>query len=230
MLIDKVYKAVLLLSNKDQTGGNISPAEFNKYAEFAQRDWIEDNYNRVDGMGYESNFDVSDLISDVKKVASISLTNNRATKPSDYLHYSSCFTNYIYNGTGRVVPIEVVRDSEWAERLSSEVNKPTRLFPIMRQMSTYFEVNPAGINQIQLTYIKEPLQPWWNYTLSGSTPVFAESSGTTTNPNSGVTAGDSTDFEVKDFNDLVFRICKYFGIEVRDAELYQLTNAEQVQK
>lgn len=227
MLIDKVYKAVQQLANKDQVTGILTPAEFNRYAEFAQLEWIEENYNKPDGSGYESNYDISDFMSPIKQSTAITVSSNKATKPSDYLHYSSAFTNYIYNGAGRVVPIEIVRDSEWAERLASEVNKPDRLFPIMRQMSNYFEVAPAGINQIQLTYLRTPLQPWWNYTLSGSTPVFAEASGITTNPNSEVTAGNSTDFELQDFDVLVWKICKYMGIEVREGDLYNLSNAEQ---
>jgi len=97
----------------------------------------------------------------------------------------------------------------------------------MRNMDGFFDVYPTDINNITLTYIKEPLQPWWNYTLSGSTPVFAETGGTTTNPNAGVTAGDSTDFEVQDFEDLVWRICKYMGIEIRERDLYNLSNQEQ---
>ncbi len=94
-------------------------------------------------------------------------------------------------------------------------------------MDGFFDVYPTDINNITLTYIKEPLQPWWNYTLSGSTPVFAETGGTTANPNAGVTPGDSTDFEVQDFEDLVWRICKYMGIEIREADLYNLSNQEQ---
>jgi len=230
MLIDKIYKTIQQLSNKDQVSGILSPAEFNRYLEFAQRDYIEENYNRIDGMGYESNLNNSDALSPIKKSGSITVLNGKAEKPSDYLHYSQAYSNYIFKGSGRVSPIEIVRDDEWAERLASEVNRPTRLFPIMRHIGNSFEVYPAEISNITLTYLKVPSQPWWNYTLSGSTPVFAETGGVTTNPNSGVTAGDSTDVEVQAFEDLVFKICKYMGIELREQDLYQYSSAEQQQQ
>lgn len=224
MLIDKIYKAVQQLANKDQVSGILTHAEFNRYIEFAQRDYIEENYNRADGMGYESNFNNSDALSPIKKSLSITIVNGKATKPSDYLHYSHAYSNYVFKGSGRVSPIEVVRDDEWAERLASEVNRPTRLFPIMRQIGNSFEVYPAEISNITMTYLKVPTQPWWNYTLVGSTPTFAESSGVTTDPLGGT---NSIDVEVQAFEDLVFKVCKYMGIELREQDLYQYGNAEQ---
>lgn len=227
MLIDKVYKVILQLINKYQTGGYLSPAEFNRYAEFAQREYIEETYNKANGQGYEFNYDISDMFSDIKKVQSVTVLNGSIQKPSDYLHFSTAYSHYVFKDEPRLAPIELVRDSEWAERLSSEVNKPSLQFPIMRNMDGKFDVYPAAINNVTLTYIKEPLLPWWNYTLSGSDRVFAATGGITTNPNPGVAAGNSTDFEVQEFEDMVWKICKYMGIEIREGDLYQLSNLEQ---
>tara|TARA_R110000851_G_scaffold39339_5_gene100156 strand:+ start:119 stop:808 length:690 start_codon:yes stop_codon:yes gene_type:complete len=227
MLLNKVYKAVQQLANKNQVSGILTPAEFNRYAEFAQIELLDESYYNANQQGYEFNYEVSENFSTLKKVQSITLSGGQATKPTDYYYYSSALANYIFNDSGRTTPVEFVRDSEWAERLGSEVNKPSRQFPIMRNMDGFFDVYPQEINNITLTYIKEPIIPWWNYTLSGSTPVFAATGGVTTNPNAGVTAGDSSDFEIDDFEDFVWRICKYMGIETREGDLYQSANAEQ---
>lgn len=223
MLIDKVYSAVTLLANKDQVSGYLDPADFNKYAELAQRDYIEENYNPTVRQGYEGTFENTDDMSDLKTVSSITINAGRATVPTDYLHFSGAYGTYIFNNAGVTTPIEVVRADEWGERLASQVNKPSKRFPIMKNMGSYFEVYPQDINNIILTYLKLPLEPWWNYTLSGSTPVFASASGTAANPNSGVASGASTDFTLGEgaFNDLVFKIASYFGIEVREPDLYQ---------
>lgn len=226
MLVDKVYSAVSLLVNKDQVSGYLPPSEFNKYAEFAQREYIDIHYAPANGRGYESTYKMTDELSDVKANTSIVLSSGQATIPSDYLHFSHAQSNFIFKSEGKVTPVELVRDDEWAERLASEVNKPSKRFPIMRKMGTYFDVYPQDINNINLTYIKVPLEPWWNYTLSGSTPVFAATSGTTTNPNSGVTAGDSSDFQIDDFKWLTWRICMHFGVEVREPDMYQISKAE----
>lgn len=234
MLVDKVYSAVSLLVNKDQLSGYLPPDEFNKYAEFAQREFIDLKYSPLQGMGYESTYKMTDELSPVKKQTSLTITNGitvnsagSATIPSDYLHFSAARGTFIFGDEGKVVPIELVRDDEWAERLASEVNKPSKRFPILRQMDGYFEVYPQDINNITLSYLKVPLEPWWNYTLSGSTPTFAETGGTTTNPNAGVTAGDSTDFEIQDFKFLVYRICQHFGTEVREADIYQVAKQQE---
>jgi hypothetical protein len=121
---------------------------------------------------------------------------------------------------------------EWSERLMSEINKPTKNFPIIRSIAGNFEVRPTNINQVVLNYIRIPEQPWWNYTIVSGQPVFAATGGVTTNPNAGVTAGNSTNFVLGEdnFGDLVFRICRYFGIEVREQELYQFVNNEAQQE
>jgi hypothetical protein len=229
MLIDKVYSAVSQLVNKDQVSGYLPPDEFNKYAEFGQREYIEENYNPPTGRGYESTFENTDDLSDIKSATSIIVTAGRATIPTDYLHWSSCWANGTFDGEGWTTPVEMVRDNEWPERMASRVNKPSRKFPILKQMSTYFEVFPQDINNINLTYLKLPLEPWWNYTLSGSTPVFATSSGVTTNPNPTASADKSTDFTVGDgaFPELVWKIARYFGVETKELETWQMAQAEQ---
>ena len=235
MLIDEVYSAVSQLVNKDQVSGYLAPDEYNKYAELAQREFIETNYARADGRGYESTFKMTDDLSGVKSEQTLTVSGGKtvnsagsSTLPTDYLHFSHARTNFIFGGKGRSVPVELVRDDEWSERLASEVNTPSKRFPVVRLMRSYFEVYPQDVNAITFTYIKKPAKPWWNYTLSGSTPVFAETGGVATNPNSGVASGNSTDFEVDDFPWLVWRICGYFGLEVREADVYQASKNESI--
>tara|TARA_R110000803_G_scaffold44486_4_gene94150 strand:+ start:3942 stop:4637 length:696 start_codon:yes stop_codon:yes gene_type:complete len=229
MLIDKVYSAVSQLANKDQVSGNLTPVEFNRYIELAQRDYIEENYNPKNKLGYESDFKNTDDLSDLKTPTSLTVLSGRATVPTDYLHFSSAYGTYVFGNRGRVTPIELVREGEWAERLASEVNAPSSTFPIMKSMGSYFEVYPQGTPNINLTYLKMPLQPWWNYTLSGSTPVFSSAAGTVTNPNSGVASGASTDITLGEsaYNSLVQKILKYIGIEIREQDLYAMAQQEQ---
>ena len=42
MLLNKVYKAVQQLANKNQVSGILTPAEFNRYAEFAQIELLDE--------------------------------------------------------------------------------------------------------------------------------------------------------------------------------------------
>lgn len=158
----------------------------------------------------------------------MTLSSGLAAKPSDFLLYSTSYAYSIFNGEGKLVPVDLVDDTEWIERCTSQIDPPSLRYPIARMIGTNIEVKPDTLNQLHLTYIKLPLEPWWNYTASGKTLTFAETGGSTTNPNSGVTAGDSTDFTLAEaeFNVLVWKMCSYLGIEIREAEFYQMIKSE----
>ena len=226
MIIDKVYEMVRQLSNKEELSGYISPSEFNRYAELAQLDWLQENYNPATKMGYENNYQSTASFAGFKKVSSITVTNGIVTKPDDYLYYDSAYCYGEYGDKGRMIPIELLRNVEWAESMMSEINKPTKHFPKMRSLDGEFEVAPSSLSQVVLNYIKVPLQPWWNYTVSGTTLTFVETGGSTTNPNTG--SGTSTDFTLDESEIpwLVNKICGYFGIEVQDQLLYQAVKNE----
>ena len=74
MLLNKVYKAVQQLANKNQVSGILTPAEFNRYAEFAQIELLDESYYNANQQGYEFNYEVSENFSTLKKVQSITTT------------------------------------------------------------------------------------------------------------------------------------------------------------
>lgn len=228
MLIDKVYKAVQLIAAKDHSSGYISPLSFNRAAELAQLDIITEKYNSLQVPAFGSNYNMEEMFSILKVSTPLPVSGGLAAKPSDFLLYSASHAYVIFNGEGRVTQIDMVNDSEWLDRLMSEIDKPNLFYPIGRMIGSNIEVKPDDINQITLTYLKVPLEPWWNYTASGKVLTFVESGGSTTNPNSGVTAGDSTDFTLteSEFSMIVWKICKYVGIEIRETDLYQLVGLE----
>jgi len=237
MLINKVYELVQELANKDEASGYITPSDYNTYAETAQYEIIASWYNNPNAYRYDlreprKGYEVSQTISDALKPLKVKTllspnSNGELTQPSDYMHFSSALVNFNDNRDGIEVPtvsqVEVIRDNELAERLGSEIERPTDKYPIVVQYADFWQVYPKDIEQIDLTYIREPLTPWWNYTLSSGRPVFAETGGVTTNPNAGVTAGDSTDYILPErmIFELAYKICEYMGISVRDGDLYQ---------
>jgi len=237
MLINKVYEMVQELANKDEASGYISPSDINKYSETAQYEIISSWYNnprayqyqmREPRRGYDATQSISDTLKMLKEQTIISPdANGKVTKPTDYMHFSSAMVNYNDIRDGFNVPmttqVEVLRDNELADRLSSEIERPTDKYPVLVQYGDNWQFYPKDLGQVHLTYIRNPLTPWWNYTETGGRPVFAETGGITTNPNSGVTSGNSTDFELPEFMiyELTYKICEYLGISYRDGDLYQ---------
>lgn len=237
MLINDAYELLQELANKDEASGYITPEDFNKYAYQAQLEIIGSFYNNPRGYNpqlreprkaYDTTQDISDTLKSLKvRKLLYPNTEGEITEPSDYMHFSSAMVNFNDLRDGVEVPtttiVELLRDSELAERLSSEYERPTSKFPVIVQYSTNWQIYPKDIEQVEVTYLKYPLKPWWNYTEVSGRPVFAETGGITTNPNSGVTAGDSTDFELPEgmIYELVYKLCQYMGISVREADLYQ---------
>lgn len=237
MLIDDVRKLVQLLANKDEAGGYLPPSDYNRAARMAQFDIIGSFYNNPRGYQYELReprkaYEVTNVIGDilnslkVRKVVSIN-SNGELTEPSDYMHFDSAMVNYNDLRDGVEVEmtteVEQLRANELADRLSSEIERPTKKYPVFVRYEDAWQFYPKDLGQVYMTYLKYPLQPWWNYTESNGELTFSETGGITTNPNAGVAAGNSTDFVLPEamLYELVYKICQYMGITVREGDLYQ---------
>jgi hypothetical protein len=83
-------------------------------------------------------------------------------------------------------------------------------------MDTYFEVLPSGVVQVKLTYLKVPPVPVWAFTIVSGEPVFD--------------SANSVDFTLSEtsLSDIVFKLCSYFGIEIKDGEIYQAIQNEKM--
>lgn len=233
MLIDRVYKLVQQVVNKNQSSGYIDPEEFSKYAEMAQLELVSDTYNNPP-LGYENTQEITDNLSSFKVEVIKNVVDGKFDEPSDYMNYSSCRATTFAEGSDELLnpyqaELDFLKDSEIARRLASEIDAPSVEMPAIAKFSTYFRVYPSDVKQVRLTYLKTPLLPWWNYTLSSGRPVFAETGGVSTNPNTGVTAGDSTDFTLTSdmIHDLVYKISSYFSVEVRESDVYQMVKAQE---
>jgi hypothetical protein len=207
--VDKVYRQVSNLANKDQNSGNFSPMVFNEQAEFAQLEVIRKKHSPAGRQAYEDTSQSTDSMSSLKVRKYITFINGVADKPNDWLYWSSAYNVYYGTGQAGTYPVELLRDNEIAPRLVSEVDKPSKYFPAMEELGETLKVYPADINQLLITYLKTPDSPEWAYTLTNGRPVF--------------NAGASVNFTLSedDFGDLVYEICMLMGIEFREPFLFQ---------
>lgn len=208
-IIDEVYKRVQLIANKDQNSGYIGPDQFKEHAALAQYKIISDALKT----SYEASLTISDSISALKKMQPISVTNNYAEEPEDYMSFSSAKYVDFSKGHPIHVAVEYVTDDELATRLMSELEPPTTRFPVIAKEGSGFRVYP-NIPQVNLTYIKVPPAPVWGYTTVNGRPVYDDAT--------------SVDFVLghDDIASLVYMICQQIGIEVREPELFQGSTAQ----
>ncbi len=225
-MIDDVRTTVLAVLNKNNYG-YLSPMDFNLYANQAQLEIFENlfyQYNnqinsenaRRSGTDYA---DISkgilediDLFSDEQ-----TLSGNYGTYalPSDYY-----FINRITISINSInVEVERVSQGKITALKISPLTAPSDEFPVYTQDEGVIEITPNS-GTPTARYIRYPFKPKWTYTSVGNNvPIF--------NPS----AGDYKDFELplSYQNELVNKILKYAGVEIRETMVVDFANKQEQQ-
>mgnify|MGYP003644137185 CR=1 FL=1 len=138
---------------------------------------------------------------------------------------SDIFTNqpegYSIYDANNITEVERVSQKKIFYLTSSTLSAPTTQFPAYVLGGNTVSVYPTKINNagdIKAQYIRYPKPPMWTYDLVGSAPLY--------NPSQ---AGHQ-DFELplSDEPGLIAKICQYVGIEIREADVYQFGQTEEV--
>lgn len=212
MLIDEIYTLVKSYSNKNQSGGYLKPSIFSSYLNYAQQEAIDE----VDRFAAHNRRVIS-LLSDIIKTTTVSVNSIGVVDlPSDYYRYLDSNALYFDDGKFEAFPVDYIGKSLLGERLRSKIVNPTLKYPVATEGFSGLMVEPKQINQIELTYLFKPAEAEWVGT--GVPPVF--------NPNASTDVTLGAQFR----NILVMKVCKYFGIEIRDGELVGATTKDLVQE
>lgn len=239
-MIDEVRTTVLAVLNKNNYG-YLSPLDFNLYAKQAQLEIFENlfyDYNRQLNLENvrKSGTDYADISKGVLQTIELfsvesSLVNIQGTAfyvlPDDYylVNRVDFFLNAIYKGEAELVTSGKIRMLN-----SSPLTAPSEDFPayIIEPSNTYGTLIEAFPNSfsgglggsVRVQYIRYPKDPKWTYRMLGSdnNPVY-------------VSTTDTQDFELpKDyFNDIVLKILKYAGLEIREKMVIDFANSEEQQ-
>lgn len=210
--------------NKDNNG-YITPEEFNSFAKQAQLELFQQ---------YFYDFQKSKL-QDIKGLETSGYSD--ITKQLDQtIDYFSKNTDLVYNNTTLKFDLpenffllnvlyyngkEVthVDQGKLYYLLSSNLTAPTTLYPTYVMQGNSVAVYPDSItSNIEIYYVRYPLDPKWTYTMVNGSPLFNQS------------AQDYQDFElaISDFPKLVVKICEYAGTSIREQEVVANAKAEEV--
>jgi hypothetical protein len=218
-MINQVYTTVLAIINKDNRG-YVTPLEFNLYAELAQMSLFEDLFHKYsksivkqNARMYHSEF--SDIPKHIREIIDV-FTSECALSLSNGLWYP--------NGTDfyRLIKIDLnqkeleeVSKLEINRLLSNNLASPTLQYPAYISLNGGYRLYPNTIDGkfCDVTYIRKPKRPNWTYNVVAGNPLF--------NP----TAVDYQDFEFPEsmFSDLVIKILGYAGVEIREADIIQVS-------
>lgn len=229
-MINQVYTTVLAILNKDNRG-YVSPLEFNLYSELAQMAIFEEMFHKYsrsivkqNNRMYNSEF--SDIPKHIREAFDVFVTEVQLTRLSSGI-YKNTATDF-YKGikldllpskdTGyNRVEIEEVGKLEITKLLNNNLTTPTLEYPVYIGVYGGYRIFPAlNSNESVLgTYIRKPKAPKWTYQSVNGNALF--------NPS----AFDYQDFElpVQFFSDLVIKILGYCGIEIREADVIQVSQS-----
>ena len=217
--INTVYLRVLAILNKEQRG-NLTPVEFNLFANQAQLDIFEqyfydlNQFSRLPGNSTEYS-DMVDIleekISAFQKTAQPTRSNNHFNEPTDLYRLGTV----IYNGS----EAEHVNKNEYLYITSSPLSKPTNDFPIYTRdlsgIKIYAAAEVTSNTGITFNYVKQPTEAEWKYTVVNGEALYL--------------ATGTVDFELHDSEetDLVIKILQLAGVSIKDPSIYQVGTAEE---
>jgi hypothetical protein len=226
--VNKVYRVVLSILNKEQRG-YLTPDQFNRLGRQAQLDLFEKSfydYNRqltkrnIQGVNSEYG-DIADNIEEkidlFAKSATLTLANNATTvsAPADLYRTIQIVKS------DRLTEIEKVKKSEYTYLSASNLTAPTDSFPVYYFDNDVFNIFPQTIVNPVIDYIRTPIEPKWDYSVSSGQYIFKE-----------VGVGDSTskDFELheSDETDLVVKILALAGVIIKDPTVVQVAQQQEV--
>ncbi len=175
--VNKVYKSVLSILNKEQRGF-ITPDEFNKYATEAQLMLLDISFTEYNALSnldtvMRTNLGYADMPSKTKekidqfyKAETINFTAGIGTLPSDIY-------KIIELTKSDTVPIELVDKHEMPYLLASPLTAPSVDYPIYYKGkttagATQIHVNPNSVSSARLEYIKVPSDARFGYTVNAT--------------------------------------------------------------
>ena len=195
------------------------PSEFNRYVNMASLELLTQGFNV-----YQITQRITD---DIRKfIVTEKLPIDEYGKvgyPQDYIYFLALRTykqkeydemKENCNGTDvnyadiPQVNIKLIDNDKLGDRMSSELLRPSIDYPIGTMYSDYIQIYPTTLGMVQIDYLRKPQKAMWGYTTNISgLPVY--------------NAATSTNLDWHDSveNKIIMKVCKYFGIEVRDVEL-----------
>lgn len=232
--VDKVYKSVLLILNKEQRG-YLTPDQFNKIAKQVQLELFEASffkYNKelVKKKSGVVNDDYADLsriekekIDVFAKTGTLTLDVNSTTALPNDIYRLVNLTVY-----GTTDQVEEVSKSDWNYITASKLTAPSSKYPIYYRQGDnvkVFPINNGG--QLSIDYVKKPLDPIWAYVTSPSIAngmfIFSPTVVSGCIPSSG-----PVDFDLhpSEETQLVLGILAYAGVTIKDGSIVQAAAAQ----
>ena len=226
--VDTVYRTVLLILNKEQRG-YITPDEFNKTATQVQIEIFNEYFDDLNQLLkiQQKDLDYADKVALLDEKIAIFKTSGNATGGTGGVFELP--TSQGVRELGTVIynenEIQRLQRTEFYNINKSEYTKPSASYPIYLYEDNKIKVYPISITSgVSVNYIRNIIDPKWNFTTSSGSNYQYVFTATTASPN------PSIDFElhVSEQTNIITRILMYSGVIIQNPQIVQMA-AQQVQ-
>ena len=212
-MLNRVHRTVKFLANADGRG-NVSPSEIDlaihnrvqeKYEELlfeVNRLVNRQNRGLINGALENTTEKVREKIQHYLQETTVNCTDGNFTIPSQVRYFDTVLYANTY--------IELCKNN--TEYLLSN-KEATEQYPIGLKTANIIKVLPATIQAVTLSYLRNPIQAKWTYTIVDQVEMY--------NPS-------NSDFKEIDIHpseeaDLILRVLQSFGINLKEPELQRVT-------
>ena len=171
--INKVYKSVLSILNKEQRG-YLNPYEYNNIAKQVQLEILEKmfyDYNKF--LNIEKAGRINESFADIpQKIqeqldefytsSSINLSSGVGTLPTDLYKVIDVTIN------NQTVEVQKIDKNKLPYLKSSPLTTPSTSFPIYYQRETDFVVDPTSFSSVLMQYVQLPPEPRWGFSTNAA--------------------------------------------------------------
>jgi hypothetical protein len=232
--IDTVYQKVLGILNKEQRG-YVTAQEFNLFANQAQLDLFEqyfydiNQFSRMPGNSTE----YSDMLNILNEKINVFETTVEPTRTGSFFNeptdlyrlgtvvYKNTTTNTFGVASTESIEAERINANEFLYINSSPLTKPKNVRPVFVSNTSgirvYGDNEITDVAEVEFQYIKKPAKVEWKYQM-----VLGEALYDSTH---------SVNFELHPSEEveLVTKILELSGLLVKDYNLYNVANQEEIE-
>lgn len=247
--IDTVYQRVLAIANKEQRG-YITPQEFNLYANQAQMDIFEQYFYDLNALSRQdpgNDYTYADQVDIIEEKIDVFERFREAVVMSGDANEAGAGTLPLYYRIGELyhkhkggyVEIEKISQNELHHIQNSPLTAPSLTRPVYVRTSSIVPDDADGNAQTS-TFANEisqnrSIQIYPTTITSGvvcnyiSIPTTVNWAFTTVNGEALYNAGQATHFDLhrSEETELVMKILKLAGVEIKEYQLYQVAAGEE---
>lgn len=234
--INQVRNTVLFLLNKGNRG-YCGVDEFNSFCQLAQLSIFEDLFTQYNAFINKENrrltgTEYANLPKNLREQIDVFAeytTQANFTYDSLTNLWSYTGTNLyraenlsLVNSDGKKVDIDEVQKRELNVMINSPLTTPSVTFPVYTRIGESFRIAPIvpSGSYVEMFYIRVPKNPKWTFVLSGGNPIY----------NGGASDLQDIELHISLFDTFVVKVLGYCGLSIREAEVSQVANSQEVQE